>query len=138
MKTKPQFKNLPRTYSALLGLQMLRPIHDCVDYENALEILEAMAGHVLNRDQDDYFEALSVLVEAYEIVHLPSLPAKKGLSLLKHLVEENALSAADLSRLLGTDRSLGVRILNGERNLTVDHIRKLAARFHVPAQVFLG
>jgi HTH-type transcriptional regulator/antitoxin HigA len=77
-------------------------------------------------------------VEAYESANFPSLPAKKGLSLLKHLVKENDLSAADLSRLLGTDRSLGVKILHGERNLTLDHIRKLAARFHVPAQVFLA
>jgi HTH-type transcriptional regulator/antitoxin HigA len=138
MKTKLSFKNLPKTYSALLELQMLRPVHDRVDYENALEILEAMAGHHLNRDQDDYFEALSLLVEAYESASLPSLPAKKGLSILKHLVEENGLSAAELSRLLGADRSLGVRILNGERNLTVDHIKKLASRFHVPAQVFLA
>jgi HTH-type transcriptional regulator/antitoxin HigA len=77
-------------------------------------------------------------VEAYETTHLPSLPEKKGLALLQHLIEENGLSAAELSRLLGTDRSLGVKILNGERNLTVDHIKKLASRFHVPAQVFLA
>jgi HTH-type transcriptional regulator/antitoxin HigA len=97
-----------------------------------------MAGHSLNSDQDDYFEALSLLVEAYEAAHLPGLPAKKGLSLLRHLVEENKLSAAELSRLLGADRSLGVRILNEERNLTVDHIKKLAAYFHLPGQVFLS
>ena len=57
---------------------------------------------------------------------------------MKHLVLENGMTAADLSRLLGTDRSLGVRILNGERNLTIEHIKKLAARFQVPAELFLG
>jgi HTH-type transcriptional regulator / antitoxin HigA len=138
MKTVLAFKDMPRDYRKLLSLHMLRPLHDKVDYGNALEILDAMAGHELNRDQEDYFEALSLFVEAYESAHLPGLPAKKGISLLKHLMDENEISAAGLSRLLGTDRSLGVRILNGERNLTLDHIRKLAARFRVPAAVFLS
>jgi len=52
------------------------------------------------------------------------------------LLEEHGMSGADLSRLLGADRSLGVRILNGERNLTVEHAKKLAARFHVPLELF--
>ena len=137
MKTKFTFKDLPKDYQGLLALHMLRPIHDKVDYGNALEILDAMAGHALNPDQDDYFEALCLFVEAYESSHLLGLPSKRGLPLLKHLAEENGMSGADLSRLLGADRSLGVRILNGERNLTVDHAKKLASRFHVPMEVFL-
>ena len=110
--------------------------HDGVDYGNALEVLDAMAGHNLTADQDDYFETLSMLVEAYETAHLPGMPVKRGLLLLKHLMEENEMSAADLSRLLGTDRSLGVRILNGERNLTIEHVKKLALRFKVPVELF--
>ena len=138
MKTKLTFKDLPKDYRGLLALHMLRPIRDKIDYGNALEILDALAGQNLNPDQDDYFEALALLVEAYESAHLPGLPSKRGLPLLKHLVEENGMSAADLSRLLGADRSLGVRILNGERNVTVDHAKKLAARFRVPMEVFLA
>jgi HTH-type transcriptional regulator/antitoxin HigA len=138
MKTKFGFTDMPRDYRGLFALHMLRPIHDKVDYGNALEILDAMAGHDYNPDQDDYFEALAVLAEAYETSHLPGLPSKRGLPLLKHLVAENGMTAADLSRLLGADRSLGVRILNGDRNLTVDHIKKLALQFHVPVGLFLA
>jgi HTH-type transcriptional regulator/antitoxin HigA len=137
MKTKFTFKDMPKAYQGLLALHMLRPIHDRVDYGNALEILDAMAGHTLSPDQDDYFEALCLFVEAYESSCLPGLSSKRGLSLLKHLIEENGMSGAELSRLLGADRSLGVRILSGERNLTVDHAKKLASRFHVPLEVFL-
>ncbi|MDD5260464.1 MAG: hypothetical protein PHD76_01310 [Methylacidiphilales bacterium] len=138
MKTKFIFKDLPGDYRGLLALYMLRPIHDKVDYSNALEILDAMAGQALSPDQDDYFEALALLVEAYESSHLPRLPCKRGLPLLKHLIEENKMTAADLPRLLGADRSLGVRILNKERNLTIEHIKKLAARFQVPMGLFLA
>ncbi len=136
MKTKLKFKTMPKDYSKLLALHMLRPLHDKVDYKNALEVLDALAGQRLNADQDDYFEALSLIVEAYESAHLPTLPAVTGVSLLKHLLEENQMSAADLAKVLGVDRSLGVRILNGERNLTLEHIKKLKERFHLPVEVF--
>jgi HTH-type transcriptional regulator/antitoxin HigA len=138
MKTKFVFKAMPGDYAELLALHMLRPIHDEVDYGNALEVLEALAGHDLTNDQDDYFEALSLFVEAYESAHLPKLPAKRGLPLLRHLMEENKMSAADLSRLLAIDRSLGVRILNGERNLTIEHVKKLALKFKVPVGIFFS
>lgn len=129
---------MPRNYQGLLSLHMLRPIHDKIDYGNALEVLDALAGHKLTGDQEDYFEALSLFVEAYESAHLPGLPVKRGLPLLRHLMEENGMSAADLSRLLGADRSLGVRILNGEWNLTIEHVKKLALRFRVSVEIFLS
>jgi HTH-type transcriptional regulator/antitoxin HigA len=138
MKTKLAFKEMPKSYSNLMAFKVLRPIHDQVEYANALEILEAMAGQRLSPDQEDYFEALALFVETFEAAHMPGLPARKGLPLLRHLLEENAMSAADLARLLGVDRSLGVRILSGERNLTLDHVKKLVARFRVPATVFIS
>jgi HTH-type transcriptional regulator/antitoxin HigA len=137
MKTALQFKSLPKTYNDLLKMHMLRPIHDKVALENALEVLDAMAGHKLNSEQEDYFEALSSLVEVYERQHVPK-PKVSGVNLLRHLIEANELNAADLSRLLGRDRSLGVRLLNGERQLTIEHIKKLATRFGVPAQLFIA
>jgi HTH-type transcriptional regulator / antitoxin HigA len=137
MKACAQFADLPKTYEGLLRTHMLRPIHDRAELRNALEVLDAMAGHRLNREQEEYFEALSTLVEAYERTLVPAATVS-GLELLRHLLESNNLSAAQLSRLLGRDRSLGVRILNGERGLTVEHIKKLANHFGIPAQAFLG
>jgi len=137
MKAALDFKSLPKDYTDLLKMHMLRPLHDKVAYDNALEVLDAMAGHKLNGEQEDYFEALSSLVEVYERQHVPE-PKVNGLDLLRHLIEANDLTAADLSRILGRDRSLGVRILNGERQLTVEHIKKLAERFAVPAQLFIS
>jgi len=138
MKTQLSLTKLPKTYRDLLAVHMLRPIHDKVEYGNALEMIGALVGHDLNTDQEDYLEALSVLVEAYEAAHLPSLPRCRGIDLLKHLLDENGLSAADLGRLLNIDRSLGVRILNGERKLTLEHTKKLAARFKLPLEVFVS
>jgi antitoxin component HigA of HigAB toxin-antitoxin module len=47
------------------------------------------------------------------------------------------MSGADLSRILGGSRNLGAMILRGDRNLTVAHIRKLAAHFKVSPEVFI-
>ncbi len=136
MKTAITFKTLPKSYQGLMETHMLRPVHDAVDHANATDMLETMAGHKLSAEQEDYFEALSTLVEAYEQQRIQE-PKVTGVDLLRHLVEANEMSAADLSRLLGKDRSLGVRILNGERQLTVEHIKTLASHFGLPAQMFL-
>lgn len=39
------FARLPKTYSGLVALHMPRPIHDKVAYDNAVEVVHALAGH---------------------------------------------------------------------------------------------
>ena len=107
MKTKLEFNTLPRSYEEMMRFHLLRPIHDKVELGNALEILDALAGHRLNREQEDYFDALSTLVEAYERQHVPGT-RRRGIDLLRHLLEANAMNAADLSRLLG--KRIGVLV----------------------------
>lgn len=46
------------------------------------------------------------------------------------------MNASDLGKLLG-DRSLGSRILNGQRGLSKNHIRILAGHFSVSPALFL-
>lgn len=64
MKTATQlrFEAMPKGYTGLCQILMPRPIHDKVDYENVTEITDAMAGHKLTADQDDYFDLLSRLI----------------------------------------------------------------------------
>jgi HTH-type transcriptional regulator/antitoxin HigA len=64
-------------------------------------------------------------------------PKIKGQDVLKHLMTEHDMTGADLSRNLGGSPNLGAMILRGDRNLTVAHIRKLAAYFKVEPEVFL-
>ncbi len=127
----------PKTYRELCGLLMPRKIHDDSELEATQEIMDALA--VLptpTPDQDDYLETLAELVEAYEEQSV-KFSKRSGLETLRFLLTENKLTASDLSRLLGTDISLGYRILDGERNLTTKHIKKLAHHFRVGPEVFL-
>jgi len=128
---------LPKTYRELCGLHMPRRIHDDTELEAAQEIIDVLAVlPIRTPDQDDYLETLAELVEAYEEQSV-KFTQRPGLETLKFLLAENNLTASDLSRLLGTDISLGYRILDGERNLTTRHIKKLARHFHVGPEVFL-
>ena len=130
--------DIPESYAELVELFMVRPLHDEVDYHNALAVLDAMAGYEMNPDQEDYFEAVATFVEKYEAEHY-AIGAQDvtPVELLRSLLEEHGMSESDLGRLLG-DRSLGHRILTGERELSKTHIRILAEHFALNPAVLLG
>jgi len=132
------FAHLPKTYSGLVALHIPRPIRDKVAYDNAVEVVHALAGHKLNHDQDDYLAIMAKLVEDYESESVPEPKPVKGIDALKFLLGEHGLTAADLGELIGINRSIAYRILKGGRNLTADQIKKLAARFAVSADLFLA
>ena len=76
-------------------------------------------------------------MDGYDHTHNPPLPAGDGKTVLRHLMDEHGMNAGDLSRLLGGSRNLGAMILRGERNVTLPHVRALAAHFKVSPKVFL-
>lgn len=128
------------TYAELVAILPPRPLHDAVDYDNAVEMLGNLIGYVLNADQEDYLVAVDTFVQQYEADHRDTqVDASRitGLDVLKHLMDEHGMSGADLSRLLGASRTLGPMILRGERALTADHARILGKRFKVDAGVFI-
>ena len=130
--------DIPASYAELVGLLMPRPLHDEVDYRNALNVLDAMAGFEMNADQEDYFEAISTFVEKYEAEHHAIEAADlTPVELLRALMDQRGMNESDVGRLLG-DRSLGHRILSGERELSKAHIRTLAGHFAVNPSALLA
>ena len=128
----------PKTYAALIAWHVPRPLRDKTDYENAVEIVDQLAGHELNVDQDDYLDLLSDLVAAYEEQHAKPLRRISGLEALRFILAENELAGDDLAKLLKVERSVAYRILKGSRNLTANHIRTLSRRFSVSSDLFLN
>ncbi len=144
MKTKTntarrdRFHDLPKDYVGLCRKLLPRPIHDATDYANVAEMADALTlwQKEFTPDQADYFDLLCSLMEEYDSENV-KWPKLVGREMLQHLLDEHDLAAADLSRLLGGSRNLGAMILRGERNLTLAHIRKVAAHFKVSPELFI-
>jgi HTH-type transcriptional regulator/antitoxin HigA len=132
------YRDIPPSYEALHAFFPLRPLRSVSDYDRAVEVAGSLAGHELNPEQDDYLGTLGALIVAYEDQNRPfEMPQMSGLDALKGLLRDHEMNASDLSRLLGAHRSLGSKILQGERSLTVQHLRILTEYFKVSADLFL-
>lgn len=140
MKT-PRFAShtdIPKTYRELCKLYLPRPIHNDTEDAEATAMMNALAVFTrLNPEQRDYFEVLTEFVDDYDKGKKVRWPKVGGLDVLKHLMQEQGMNAADLSRLLNSSRNLGAMILRGERKLTLKHVCILAKRFCVSADLFL-
>ncbi|MFA9478889.1 type II toxin-antitoxin system HigA family antitoxin [Phycisphaerales bacterium AB-hyl4] len=129
---------LPKTFERLNAIHQLRPIKDDADYDNAVELVDRLA--VLAKptpDQADYLATLTELIARYDHDHYAAdVPAASPIEALKYLMEQNDMSASAMGELLG-NRSLGSKLLRGERQLSKTHIRILAERFKVNPALFL-
>ena len=82
---------------------------------------------------------LCVLVAAYEKIRRTVGKTKlKPLDVLQEFVAEHRMKVRELGTLLGVSESAGTMILTGERTLTLDQVRKLAERFKVSTDLFVG
>ena len=145
MKTKTTARKLASptclatTPASARSSQLPRRLRDKADYDNTMEVADAMAVHAedFTHDQEDYFDTLFTLLEVYEAEHV-KLKKVNPLKLLQNLCEEHGISGAELSRILGaSSRRLGALILSGDREITAAHARALGARFHLPAGMFI-
>jgi HTH-type transcriptional regulator / antitoxin HigA len=131
-----QFDRLPEAFDGLNRMHPLRPINDDVDFENAAEVVDALA--LLKNptaDQADYLETLTTLIEKYEADDIDDAEVDP-IEVLKELMAGHDMSASDLGRLLG-ERSLGAAILRGDRQLSKAHMKLLGAHFKVSPGLFL-
>jgi len=130
---------LPSRFHDLVRRMPPQAIANDAHHNETVEMIDRlMAAGKLSPGQSLYLETLVQLVQVYEASHhtIDTFDLG-GLDALKHLLEANQLNASDLARLLGVHPSMGSKILNGDRALTVDHIKRLSARFGVSPEVFI-
>jgi HTH-type transcriptional regulator/antitoxin HigA len=124
-------------YLALVRAFPLVSIHNDAHLEEAVAVIDRLLD-IPERStaEEEYLQALTDLVEVYEDAHVV-IPTVSGLDALRYLMEENGLTQADLVPDFGT-RSIVSEVLAGKRHLALTHITRLAERFGVPADVFIG
>ena len=117
----------------------MRPLRNDRDYDAAAEILDRLAVQPegsLSAGEQDYFETLTLLVEAFDNERFRSATkGMRGVDMLKYLMKQSAMRTADLGRLL-RNRGLASLVLNGHRALSKTHIRMLAEHFKVEPSLF--
>ena len=140
MPTGSANRKLPRSFEGLVSRMPPQAIRDEVDYDNTIEMIDRlMAAGRLTKGQELYLETLVQLVQTYEAAHHAIETAGlSGIDALRQLLADNDMNASDLARLLGVHPSMGSKILHGKRSLTVEHLRKLADRFKVRPELFMG
>jgi antitoxin component HigA of HigAB toxin-antitoxin module len=133
------FGELPPDYSGLLGIFQIQQIKDEIEYRHAVEMAKRLAGFepLMNQEQLVYQKLLLREIGYYQRWREPA-PEKLPLSeRLDALLELKGWKAKDLAEFLGLDPSMGAKILKGDRNLTWEHIKALAAAFHLSTDYFV-
>ena len=100
-------------------------------YCNILEQLLQDDNHSLT----DEIDLLTVLIEKWEEEH-SSFEDLDPVQLLKVLMGENELKAKDLVKILGLSKGTVSKILNYQKGLSKESIRKLSTHFKVKQEAF--
>lgn len=122
-------------YAALLAETKPEVIHAEGQNRAYIERLEQLTSLPQPTSAEQKLIALlTLLVEEFESKHY-ALPQAGPLDMIRHLMEAHDLRQKDLVDVFGTE-SIVSDVLNGKRDLTKEHIRKLSNRFHLSPAVF--
>jgi HTH-type transcriptional regulator / antitoxin HigA len=122
-------------YIDLLNEFPPRPIKSEKDLIAIQKVVDALLdAKKLSSDQQEYLNLLGMIIHEYEgkTVEIPDI---HGVELLNVLIEEWNLKQKDLVPIFKTE-SIVSAVLNGHRQLTVEHIQKLAEFFGLSPAVF--
>ncbi|HEX8814251.1 MAG TPA: helix-turn-helix domain-containing protein [Terriglobales bacterium] len=103
------------------------------EYINLLWQLEHKPD--LTDEEKRFAELLTVLIHQYEEKHY-QLRRASPIEIIQELMKANDLKQKDLAGVFGTE-SIVSEVLNGKRELNINHVRKLAERFAVSPELFL-
>ena len=117
---------------------MLKPIKTNREYEAALQrIYELTQKDIKSGSRhSDELEVLSILVEFYEKKHYP-IPPPHPIEAIKFRLEQMGTDEKELTSILG-GRSRKSEILSGRRKLSLNMIRELHDKLHIPAETLIA
>ena len=113
----------------------IKPIRTEADYEVALKHIEQLWGSSYGSPDGDKLDILVTLVEAYEEEHHP-IPPPDPIEAILHYMENQGLSEDDLEPYLGSRPSV-LEVLNRQRSLSLDMIRRLHKGLGIPADILV-
>ena len=103
-------------------------------YNTYCKALEELLFKSKKADEDE-IELLSLLIEKYDDEHY-QLPESDPIDLLKSLMSDHKLKAKDLTEILGLTKGTVSKILNYQKGLSKETIRKLSNHFKMSQEAF--
>lgn len=113
----------------------IKPIKTEADYEAAMKEIEQFWGASYGSPEGDKLDVLVTLIEAYEEKHY-SIPPPDPIEAILHYMENQGLSEHDLEPYLGSHLYVS-EVLNRQRGLSLDMIRKLHMVLGIPADILV-
>lgn len=107
------------------------------DYDDSIVRLNELIDEVgIDESHPLYtlLDTLGVLIHAYEQEHYP-VPDCSGAEVLSYLMEEHALSIADLPEI-GSSKTVA-NIISNHKEMSIQQIKTLAHRFNLSPAVFI-
>jgi HTH-type transcriptional regulator / antitoxin HigA len=113
----------------------IKPIRTKADHERALREIERLWGAKPKTEAGDRLDVLTTLVDAYEQKAFPIDPPNP-IDAIRFRLEQQGLTTQALVGVIG-GRSRVHEVMNGKRALSLEMIRRLNARFGIPAEVLI-
>lgn len=131
---------LKATQALIAAVPLLGDSPSEQDYNDALALIEEL---LMENPSSPLVDIVCARISEYE-KQQPEIQALRaemdaipvGLAVLRTLMDQHHLTISDFADEIGS-KSMVSRVLNGERQLSVNHIRKLATRFNVSPAVFI-
>ncbi|MGB8130553.1 MAG: helix-turn-helix domain-containing protein [Candidatus Angelobacter sp.] len=123
-------------YARLLAQTLPSVIHTEDENEHFIATLEKLERRSRDWSQAEakLAELLTLLIENFEDQNY-NLKAATPTEVLCELMESNGLKQKDLMDVFGAESTVSA-VLNGKREMTREHIKRLSRRFHVSPEVF--
>jgi HTH-type transcriptional regulator/antitoxin HigA len=125
-----------KTYGQLLGRTLPHVIHTDEESERLTnELLRLDEREDLSPEETELAELLTVLIDDCEQRRYP-IRKSSPQQTLHHLMEARKLAQKDLWKLFGS-KGITSEVFHGKRAISKAQAKKLAALFHVTADLFI-
>lgn len=113
----------------------IKPIKTEEDYEIALKRAEELMDSLPDTPEGDEFEVLVTLIENYEAKHY-KIEAPDPVEAIKFAMEQNGINQKDLTDIIGSASKVS-EVLNYKRGLSLNMIRNLYEKLHLPVELLV-
>lgn len=113
----------------------IKPIKTDKDYNQAIERLEIIFDAKAGSKEGDELEILGILIDQFENENFP-IGMPDPIEAIKFRMEQLGYNQNDLANIIGL-KSRASEILNKKRKLSLEMIRQLHERLHIPTDVLI-